>query len=111
LCPRRVGGVIDHVDQAPLAAEHLAAEDGLQVDGETLRRWMLAEGYGFQQLRGNDGIDRQTVLTWREYLSALLCAEPLVDFVGVLERRKPHQFDSLRAIAEEVDADDPIQGG
>jgi hypothetical protein len=27
-----------------LAAEHLAEEDGLQVHGETLRRWMLAEG-------------------------------------------------------------------
>lgn len=27
-----------------LAAEHLAEEDGLQVNGETLRRWMLAEG-------------------------------------------------------------------
>ena len=27
-----------------LAAEHLAKEDGLQMDGETLRRWMLAEG-------------------------------------------------------------------
>jgi len=27
-----------------LAAEHLEAEDGLSVDGETLRRWMLAEG-------------------------------------------------------------------
>src|SRR5260370_17382583 len=27
-----------------LAAEHLAEEDGLKVDGETLRRWMLAEG-------------------------------------------------------------------
>lgn len=27
-----------------LAAEHLAEEDGLEVDGETLRRWMLAEG-------------------------------------------------------------------
>jgi transposase len=27
-----------------LAAEHLAEEDGLQVDGETLRRWMLTEG-------------------------------------------------------------------
>ncbi len=26
-----------------LAAEHLASEDGLQVDAETLRRWMLAE--------------------------------------------------------------------
>ncbi len=27
-----------------LAAEHLAQEDGLEVDAETLRRWMLAEG-------------------------------------------------------------------
>ena len=27
-----------------LAAEHLAKEDGLRVDAETLRRWMLAEG-------------------------------------------------------------------
>jgi transposase len=27
-----------------LAAEHLAEEDGLEVHGETLRRWMLAEG-------------------------------------------------------------------
>ena len=27
-----------------LAAEHLASEDGLRVDAETLRRWMLEEG-------------------------------------------------------------------
>jgi transposase len=27
-----------------LAAEHLSSEDGLEVDAETLRRWMLAEG-------------------------------------------------------------------
>ena len=27
-----------------LAAEHLGSEDGLQIDAETLRRWMLAEG-------------------------------------------------------------------
>ncbi len=27
-----------------LAAEHLAQEDGLAIDAETLRRWMLAEG-------------------------------------------------------------------
>jgi hypothetical protein len=32
-----------------LAAEHLAEEDGLQVDGETLRRWMLAEGLWSRQ--------------------------------------------------------------
>jgi len=27
-----------------LAAEHLAQEDGVEIDAETLRRWMLAEG-------------------------------------------------------------------
>jgi transposase len=27
-----------------LAAEHLASEDGMQIDAETLRRWMLEEG-------------------------------------------------------------------
>ncbi len=27
-----------------LAAEHLASEDNLQIDAETLRRWLLAEG-------------------------------------------------------------------
>jgi len=27
-----------------LAAEHLQSEDGLKIDAETLRRWMLAEG-------------------------------------------------------------------
>lgn len=32
-----------------LAAEHLAEEDGLVVDHETLRRWMLAEGLWSRQ--------------------------------------------------------------
>ena len=27
-----------------LAAEHLGSEDGMRMDAETLRRWMLAEG-------------------------------------------------------------------
>ena len=34
-----------------LAAEHLASEDGLEVDGETLRRWMLAEGLWSRERR------------------------------------------------------------
>ena len=29
---------------AVLVAEHLASEDGLTIDHETLRRWMLAAG-------------------------------------------------------------------
>src|SRR5256885_4929955 len=32
-----------------LAAEHLAEEDGIEVDHETLRRWMLAEGLWSRQ--------------------------------------------------------------
>jgi molybdenum-dependent DNA-binding transcriptional regulator ModE len=32
-----------------LAAEHLASEDGLEVDAETLRRWMLEDGLWTRQ--------------------------------------------------------------
>jgi transposase len=32
-----------------LAAEHLAEEDGMEIDHETLRRWMLAEGWWSRQ--------------------------------------------------------------
>jgi hypothetical protein len=35
-----------------LAAEHLAAEDGLEVDGETLRRWMIQDGLWSLQRKG-----------------------------------------------------------
>jgi transposase len=34
-----------------LAAEHLASEDGLKIDAETLRRWMLAEGLWSRERR------------------------------------------------------------
>jgi transposase len=34
-----------------LAAEHLDSEDGLQLDAETLRRWMLAEGLWSRERR------------------------------------------------------------
>jgi transposase len=35
-----------------LAAEHLASEDGLKIDAETLRRWMLAEGLWSRARKG-----------------------------------------------------------
>jgi len=38
------GGPVGERFGPTLAAEHLASEDGLQLDAETLRRWMLAEG-------------------------------------------------------------------
>jgi len=40
----KYGGEVGERFGPTLAAEHLASEDGLQVDAETLRRWMLAEG-------------------------------------------------------------------
>jgi transposase len=40
----KYGGGIDERFGPTLAAEHLAAEDGITVDHETLRRWLLAAG-------------------------------------------------------------------
>ena len=40
----KYGGTIDERFGPTLAAEHLASEDGITVDHETLRRWMLAAG-------------------------------------------------------------------
>jgi transposase len=44
LVREKYGGAVGERFGPTLAAEHLAAEDGLQVDAETLRRWMLTEG-------------------------------------------------------------------
>src|SRR5208337_1232818 len=48
----KYGGEVGERFGPTLAAEHLAAEDGLQVNGETLRRWMLAEGLWSRERRG-----------------------------------------------------------
>ena len=40
----KYGGEVDARFGPTLAAEHLASEDGITVDHETLRRWMLAAG-------------------------------------------------------------------
>ena len=40
----KYGGAVGERFGPTLAAEHLAGEDGLLIDAETLRRWMLAEG-------------------------------------------------------------------
>jgi hypothetical protein len=39
----KYGGPVDERFGPTLAAEHLASEDGLKLDAETLRRWMLEE--------------------------------------------------------------------
>jgi transposase len=44
LVKEKYGGDVDTRFGPTLAAEHLASEDGLVVDHETLRRWMLAAG-------------------------------------------------------------------
>ncbi len=44
LVREKYGGAVGERFGPTLAAEHLASEDGLTVDAETLRRWMLAEG-------------------------------------------------------------------
>ena len=41
---RKYSGAVGERFGPTLAAEHLAWEDGLELDGETLRRWMLREG-------------------------------------------------------------------
>jgi transposase len=40
----KYSGVVGERFGPTLAAEHLESEDGLKIDAETLRRWMLAEG-------------------------------------------------------------------
>src|SRR2546421_11956283 len=49
LVREKYGGPVGARFGPTLAAEHLASEDGLQVDAETLRRWMLAEGLWSRQ--------------------------------------------------------------
>lgn len=44
LIRKKYSGGVDERFGPTLAAEHLASEDGLTVDHETLRRWMLAAG-------------------------------------------------------------------
>src|SRR3989441_10864183 len=47
----KYGGPVGERFGPTLAAEHLASEDGLLVDAETLRRWMLAEGLWSRERR------------------------------------------------------------
>ena len=51
LVREKYGGAVGERFGPTLAAEHLAFEDGLRIDGETLRRWMLAEGLWSRERR------------------------------------------------------------
>jgi transposase len=48
----KYGGPVGERFGPTLAAEHLTSEDGLKVDAETLRRWMLAEGLWSRERKG-----------------------------------------------------------
>jgi hypothetical protein len=55
-----------------LAAEHLAEEDGIVVDHETLRRWMLAEHLWSRQRKGrntaNGGNGKNISASWCSWM-------------------------------------------
>lgn len=48
----KYGGQVGERFGPTLAAEHLASEDGVRVDSETLRRWMLGEGLWSRERKG-----------------------------------------------------------
>ena len=52
LVREKYGGPVGERFGPTLAAEHLSSEDGLQVNAETLRLWMLAEGLWSRQRQG-----------------------------------------------------------
>lgn len=51
LVREKYGGAVGERFGPTLAAEHLASEDQLKIDAETLRRWMLAEGLWSRERR------------------------------------------------------------
>ncbi len=51
LVREKYGGPVGERFGPTLAAEHLAEEDGLELDAETLRRWMLGEGLWSRERR------------------------------------------------------------
>ena len=70
----KYGGRVGERFGPTLAAEHLASEDGLRMDAETLRRWMLAEGFGAASGSGGDtgkgARARNTLGSWYRWTAA-----------------------------------------
>jgi len=52
LVREKYGGPVGERFGPTLAAEHLSSEDGLKIDAETLRRWMLAAGLWSRERKG-----------------------------------------------------------
>ena len=55
-----------------LAAEHLAEEDGIVLDHDTVRRWMLEEGYGAGSASAgdtaNEGSADRILVSWYSWM-------------------------------------------
>lgn len=84
LVREKYGGAVGERFGPTLAAEHLLSEDGLQVDSETLRRWMLGEGlWSRQRKRGRHRRRRER----KEHFGELVQMDG--SFHGWLEQRGP----------------------
>lgn len=72
-----------------LAAEHLAEEDGLHIDAETLRRWMLEAGF-WSRVRGGKRAHRRRRRPRKEHFGELVQLDG--SFHAWLEQRGPRGF-------------------
>ncbi len=74
LVREKYGGPVGERFGPTLAAEHLESEDGVKVDAETLRRWMLAEGLWSGSGNGGGtvvgGSARSTLGSWCRWTAA-----------------------------------------
>jgi len=84
LVRRKYGGGIGERFGPTLAAEHLGAEDKLQVHAETLRRWMLAEGLWSRERKRRKHRQRRNR---KEHFGELVQMDG--SFHGWLEKRGP----------------------
>jgi transposase len=97
-----------------LAAEHLEADEGLKVDAETLRRWMLAEGLWSRQ-RGRKAHRRRrerrkhfgelvqldgSFHAWLEQRGPELCLMNMVDDATGVTLSQLHEQETIWAAAD-----------
>ena len=81
----KYGGGVGERFGPTLAAEHLASEDGLPIDAETLRRWMLAEGLWSRERKRRQHRRRRQR---KEHFGELVQLDG--SFHAWLEERGPH---------------------
>ena len=74
LVRQKYSGSVDERFGPTLAAEHLLSEDGIEIDAETLRRWMLAAGlWSRQRKRTVSGArGESTLASWCSWTAAFM---------------------------------------